>query len=48
MSQETALGDVDVDVFMEVRKADGRVLYYRNADGVDTEISKAEYEKGIA
>lgn len=44
--QQTAFGDVEVDAFARVDRADGTVEFYRIANGEHVRISEAEYVEG--
>ena len=43
-------GDLEgeVSAYMKVEKADGRILYYKTADGQTTEITQEEFNKETA
>lgn len=49
MSQDTVFGTAETETYIELRKADGRVLYFRvTPDGVMHSITAEDYEKGTA
>lgn len=45
MSQQTALGDAEVDSLLKVKKADGSMKYFRIVDNQNIEITEEEYKR---
>ncbi len=43
MKQTLAFGEAEVAVLIQIKKADGRILYYRVVDNQNIEIDETTY-----